>query len=176
MFSQFQKRKIEHHFNIIDFNQDGFLTRDDLYNHGKAYADLIKVPQEKYIAKEIEFWDKMNEILSIKEERPLTNKEHLHVFERIMSLSCFLPVFLWDYIELIWSSLKMDKGEGLPYEKFAGVMVTEKASEAKEIFNLLDTQGNGKLYMHELYHYWLNYFYSNNQSCPSKWVFGKIDI
>jgi Ca2+-binding EF-hand superfamily protein len=176
MFSNFQIKKIDHHFNIIDFNQDGVLTRDDLYNHGKAYADLINVPQKEYIKKEVEWWDKMNESLNIKQDRPLTKDDHIKAFEIVMSTSCFLPVFLWDYIELIWSSLKLEKGQCLPYKKFAGVMVAEEGAEAKEIFNLLDTEKKGELHMHELYYYWLNYFYSNDPTCPSKWVFGKIDI
>lgn len=176
MFTNFQSKKMEHHFNIIDFNQDGLLTREDLYNHGKAYADLIKVPQKDYIGKEIEWWNKMNEVLNIKEERPLTRDDHEKAFEIVMSTSCFLPVFLWDYIKLIWTSLKIEKTSCIPYDNFAGVMVAEEGTEAKEIFDLLDTEKKGKLYMHELYHYWLNYFYSNDLKCPSKWVFGKLDI
>ena len=176
MFTEFQNKKIEHHFNIIDFNQDGVLTRDDLHDHGKAYADLIKVPQKDYIDKEIEWWNKMNEVLDIKQQRPITRDEHRRAFEIVMTTSCFLPVFLWDYIELIWKSLKIEKTQCIPYENFAGVMVEEDGIEAKEIFDMLDTENKGKLYMHELYHYWLSYFYSNDPACPSKWVFGKIEI
>jgi Ca2+-binding EF-hand superfamily protein len=173
MFTNFQRKKIEHHFNIIDFNQDGVLTQDDLYNHGQEYANLIKVPTKDYIAKEIEWWNKMNEVLNIKQERSLTSSDHMKAFEIVMSTSCFLPVFLWDYIELIWESLQLQKTQGIHYERFAGVMVAEEGIEAKEIFDLLDTEKKGTLYMHELYYYWVSYFYSNNPNCPSKWVFGK---
>jgi len=176
MFTNFQHKKIKHHFNIIDFNQDGVLTKEDLYNHGKAYADLIQVPQEDYIAKEIAWWDKMNEVLNIESTRPLTAHDHMKAFEIVMSNSSFLPVFLWDYIELIWKSLKLKRSECIPYKMFAGVMVAEEGAEAQEIFNLLDTEKKGMLYMHELYHYWVNFFYSNNPTCPSKWVFGKINL
>lgn len=176
MFSNFQIKKIEHHFNILDFNKDGVLTKEDLYNHGKAYADFIRVPSEQYIAKEIAWWNKMNEVLNIEEERPLTKGEHLKSFQEVMSRSCFLPEFLWDYMELIWDSLKLDKNQGLPYKNFAGVMVAEEGNEAKEIFDLLDKKKCGRLQIHELYYYWLSYFYSNDETCPSKWVFGKINI
>ena len=51
MLTEFQRKKIAYHFEIIDFDNDGFLTREDLYNHGAAYADLIKVPQEDCVKK-----------------------------------------------------------------------------------------------------------------------------
>lgn len=175
MLTQFQRKKLDYHFRIVDFDQNGFLTRDDFYNHGAAYADLIKVPQEGYIKKEIEWWNKMNDCLGIYQERPITKDDHFKAFEIVMCNSCFLPVFLWDYIELIWHSLKLEQSDYLPYENFAGVMVADEGTEAREIFNLLDQEKRGKLSIHELYGYWVNFFYSNNPNCPSKWVFGKFD-
>ncbi len=173
MFTKFQKEKMDYHFKIVDYNKDGFLTREDFYNHGKDYANLIKVEESGYIKKEIEWWEKMNDSLNISESRPITKAEHCKAFEIIMTTSCFLPVFLWDYMELIWNSLSLKNDDCLFYENFAGVMVSEEGDEAREIFNLLDTEQKGCLSIHELYGYWLNFFYSNNQACPSKWVFGK---
>lgn len=176
MLTEFQRKKIAYHFEIIDFDKDGFLTREDLYNHGAAYADLMQVPQESIIKKELEWWDKMNECLGIDKERPITEAEHLKAFEIVMCNSDFLPVFLWDYMELIWSYLKLEKSDYLPFHNFAGVMVSDEGDEAKEIFSLLDQEKRGKLSIQELYGYWLSFFYSNNPECPSKWVFGKFNL
>ncbi len=175
MLSDFQKKKLSNNFKLIDVNHDGLLTRDDFYNHGAAYADLIKVPQKEFINKEIEWWDKMNECLALSQERPITREEYFKAFDNVLTNSCYFPIFLWDYMILIWSSLSLKKEDFLSYENFIGVMFSDKEKEAKEIFTLLDTEKKGALTIHELYGYWFNFFYSNNQECPSKWVFGKFD-
>jgi hypothetical protein len=176
MFTTFQKAKLKHHFNVTDFNQDGVLTREDMYKHGEAYGQLLKLPPEPFIGKELAWWNKMNEVLNIKEERALTFEEHLTSFEIVMNTSDFIPTFLWDYVKLIWKSLNLKTTQTMDYKVFSRSMLAEDSVESKYVFDLLDTDKKSGLYIHEIYHYWLCYFYSNDKTCPSKWVFGKIEF
>ena len=47
-------------------------------------------------------------------------------------------------MELIWSYLNLEKNDYLPFKNFAGVMVSDREDEAKEIFSLLDQEKRGK--------------------------------
>ena len=105
----------------------------------------------------------------------ITKEKFFETLLITMSNSPFLPNYLWDYINLVWDALSLKKSEGMCYTNFVYISFLHKSDETKKVFDLLNMKKKQELYIYEIYNYWLNFFYSNNKACPSKYIFGKID-
>lgn len=121
------------------------------------------------------FWGKVMESLGFDKPTPITEKEFLNAFATMLTNSCFLSQYLWTYLEEIWLCLGLDHSHPINYDDVICFISCDKNQERRKFFDILDTEKKGGLYIYELYHYWFNYFYSNNHSCSSKYVFGEYN-
>lgn len=176
MITEFQKKKIDHHFNIVDYNKDNYLTREDFILHGEDYASHIGLPKKECVKKELEAWHMISSACSLDEYNRMSKSEHLKAFAKILSDGPELAVFLWDYIHMIWKFLKKNTHEYIDSNTLIKTMYSSNIKEATEVFKSLDHENKGKISLQELYGFWLDFFWGNNINSPCTWIFGKFNI
>jgi len=170
----FWERKIRSYFRRLDFDGDGKVSKRDYDILGDRYVELGKLDgiREKQVRRHLnKFWDEFFRAYEV--YGSIGEDEYIGVVRKqAKQISPTAGIFFYTFFEL------MDlNGDGFvtkdEFNLFFKVFNLDEAT-ASETFKALDTDGDGRLTEDEFVTAGRQYFTSNDESLPSKIIFGPL--
>lgn len=182
MFSELQKQKVMHLFNVLDVNKNGRLQLDDFVHVAEEIIHQLDLDPESRAAK----------LITIKANR-------LFVQFLIDTENPDLSIDLWDWLKFFERELSRPEKSGLlhhfihrtNYHVFALFDLNNdryispdeyknmwsiyniNGMDSRESFDGLDKNGDSFISVDELIHGLEEFFYSQKTSAPGNKIFGK---
>ena len=180
MFSEVQKKKVHHLFNVLDANQNGVLQMDDFVQVAETIVDKLELTRDSRVTR----------LILIKANR-------LFVQFLIDTNQPDLSISLWDWMKFF--EREIEKDGGLLYHfvhrttfhifslfdlngdkhisreeyEYMWSMYKIPMDEIDFCFAALDKNGDQLISVEEMVLALNDFFYSSKQDCPGNFVFGK---
>jgi len=170
----FWEKKIRSYFRRLDFDGDGKVSKKDYDILGDRYVELGKLDgvREKQVRRKLsKFWDEFFRAYEVYGE--IEEDEYIGVVRKQeKKISPTAGIFFYTFFEL------MDlNGDGTvqkdEFNLFFKVFKLDEGTAA-ETFKMLDTNGDGLLTEDEFVTAGREFFTSNDESLPSKHIFGPL--
>jgi Ca2+-binding EF-hand superfamily protein len=182
MLSDWQRRKLEHRFDVQDRNHDGCIDLGDYMRIVDTMAELNQWPPEsaQYDSLRttyLSYWHALCKMMDKDGDERVTLQEFVAGFEGLLED----PENYRRYVEAVATNLfegvdtdadgKIDLGEFSVPQQAYGLT----AEQARQTFQRLDVNGQGFLTRDDIHARAHEFFNSDDPAAPGSWLFGVFE-
>ncbi|WP_158088857.1 EF-hand domain-containing protein [Thermoactinospora rubra] len=176
MATQVQERKLARHFELLDYDRDGYIEQSDL----KAFAERIcqagqvepTSPEGRAVVQQAErLWQALQRAHDKNGDQAVSRQEFVDCAEseQVLKQAIQLGVAAFDVMDRDDDD-RISMQEWLSLDRSLGV----NAADSEEGFRRLDRDGDGHISKKEFTKGVEEFYRSSNSAAPGNWTFGRF--
>jgi Ca2+-binding EF-hand superfamily protein len=182
MLSHFQRRKLNHLFDMYDADRNGFLEQSDYEQMAKNHAEIsgfaLDSPQLAHVhALNTELWNSVRQFSSDRDRKHVTREEFVAAYEPLLGDRATFVARIGDLADAIIALGDRDGDGRLSWKEYGDnlrafdMRLTE--AEGIDIARRLDMDGDGHLTRAEISKLLEEFFYSDDPAALGNELLGK---
>jgi len=181
MLTEIQRKKIEHLFNVLDTNNNGYLQIDDFVRVGEAIVENLQLPRESTKARAILVQSSrlfVQFLVDIESDKMGIDKEEwLRFFEKHLEKGTKGAVSNYVYRTMahIFLLFDLNKDKVISYLEYANMISIYNIPPryTRNSFQKIDLNGDGMISEEEMLTALEDYFYSSDPGGSGSLIFGE---
>ncbi|AFZ15511.1 EF hand repeat-containing protein (plasmid) [Crinalium epipsammum PCC 9333] len=178
MLTEFQKRKLNLRFYMVDISKDGIVELADFEQQGQKVAELMGIQPgsteyDKIISANIGIWQTYWKGADADGDNKITVDEYLKFAEYTITAKVDEKNKL-DQVKALFDAVDLDGSGEIELKEYTIYLkaVGKSEEDAKVAFSKLDADGDGKLSRDEFALAMIEYHRGNDPQAPGNWFFG----
>lgn len=174
-----RKRKLEHLFNILDFNKNGLLQPDDFIHVAEKMSDILGFDKDNKDRLQLKFKATRIYIQMLtdmgKMDVSIDKDEWLGFFNSDLQLdSNAAKRYIFRTAAYIFMLFDQNGDKVISKQEFVDMFTVYqiKLDQSKSAFDKLDTNHDGQISMEEMIKGFEDYFLSPDPDAAGNWIFG----